>query len=376
VRTDVFVIANKESGGLGCKRRRHNNGGFSSKSHKEIFPPLSVQHSDPDSCNDDVVLADPLDFSQVSGSTSEADFQSLTLLTKDVVERYLLEEKKLRLDLKSIYQDDHMWKLKTLDVNDIRVVKVHCAECGKDFGSSTGDHSKSTVHNFFMNFNLMSTIYIRNWCWRKEIRFEDHTQSQAGKGKTVVLTPVDHKRLVLEGIEILDALNEDIGGEKKTFDVIGDLNSEEVRSFWLRVKCNFCGNYFMLCPPEKNLEVNLKNHVNSLKHSKISDDHLLKAGSSALLSGRRGRLAKSTSTTKSSQQSLYTWFSNASKRGEFAPSSSIQKISLSSLCWEYWKSICCYGGKPYNVHGMLNDPHHGAHWVPEPHTKADVTLVG
>jgi hypothetical protein len=35
----------------------------------------------------------------------------------------------------------------------------------------------------------------------------------------------------LEGIEILDALNEDIGREKKTFDVIRDLNSEEVQSF-------------------------------------------------------------------------------------------------------------------------------------------------
>jgi hypothetical protein len=133
----------------------------------------------------------------------------------------------------------------------------------------------------------------------------------------VVLTPTDHKRLVLEGIEILDALNEDIGGEKKTFDVIGDLNSEEVRSFWFRVKCNFCGDYFMLCPPKKNLEVNLRNHVNDLKHPKILDDHLLKAGSSALLNGRQGRPVKSASTTESSEQSLHTWFSNASKRGVF-----------------------------------------------------------
>jgi hypothetical protein len=67
-----------------------------------------------------------------------------------------------------------------------------------------------------MNFKkslLMSIVHIRNWCWRKGIRFEDHPQSQAGKGKTVVLTLADHKRLVLEGIEILDALNENIGGE-------------------------------------------------------------------------------------------------------------------------------------------------------------------
>jgi hypothetical protein len=127
-----------------------------------------------------------------------------------------------------------MWKLKTLDVNDIGVVKVHCAECGKDFGSSTGDHSKLAIHNLFMNFkksHLMSVVHIRNWCWRKGIRFEDHLQSQGGKDKTVVLTSVDHKCLVLERIEILNALNEDIGEEKKTFDVIRDLNSEEVRSF-------------------------------------------------------------------------------------------------------------------------------------------------
>jgi hypothetical protein len=55
VRIDVFIITNEESGGLGCKRRQHDNGGFSSESHEEIFPPLSVQPSDPDSCNDDIV---------------------------------------------------------------------------------------------------------------------------------------------------------------------------------------------------------------------------------------------------------------------------------------------------------------------------------
>jgi hypothetical protein len=42
----------------------------------------------------------------------------------------------------------------------------------------------------------------------------------------------------------------------------------------------------MLYPPKKNLEVNLRNHANGLKHSKILDDHLLKTESSALLSGR------------------------------------------------------------------------------------------
>jgi hypothetical protein len=51
-----------------------------------------MQPLDPNSCNNDVVLADPLDSNRVSGSTSEADFQPL-LLTKDVVERYFLAKK-------------------------------------------------------------------------------------------------------------------------------------------------------------------------------------------------------------------------------------------------------------------------------------------
>ena len=89
VQIDVFIIANKESGGLGCKCIWHNNGGFSSESYKEIFSLLLVQPWDPDNCYDDVVLADPLDSNWASGSMSEVDFQSL-LLTKDVVERYVL----------------------------------------------------------------------------------------------------------------------------------------------------------------------------------------------------------------------------------------------------------------------------------------------
>ena len=90
----------------------------------------------------------------------------------------------------------------------------------------------------------------------------------------------------MEGTKIVDALNFDIGGGKKTFDVFGDLNFDEIRSFWFRVKCNFSANFFMLCPPKKNLEVNLKNHINGLKHSKAIDEHLNKGGGSAILSGR------------------------------------------------------------------------------------------
>ena len=63
VRADVYVIANEGIGGLGSKRRQYENGGFSSKSHKKIFPLLSIQHFDPNNCNDDIVMATVVDSS-------------------------------------------------------------------------------------------------------------------------------------------------------------------------------------------------------------------------------------------------------------------------------------------------------------------------
>ena len=52
------------------------------------------------------------------------------------------------------------------------------------------------------------------------------------------------------------------------------------------MKCNFCVDFFMLCPPKKNLEVNLRYHINGLKYSKAVDEHFNKGGGLAILSER------------------------------------------------------------------------------------------
>ena len=92
----------------------------------------------------------------------------------------------------------------------------------------------------------------------------------------------------MEGTETVDALNVDIGRENKTFDVIGDVNSNERRSFWFKMKYNLCVDFLMFCPPKKNQEVDLRNHINDLKHLKAANEHLNKDGGSTLLSGRQG----------------------------------------------------------------------------------------
>ena len=164
VQADVYVIVNEGSDGLGSKRRRYENGGFPSESQEEIFTSSSIHHSNPNNCSDNIVIATSVDSSRVSGSTTKSDFQS-QILTEYVLDRYLIAEKKLCQELKNICQDDHEWKFKTVDVNGVGLVKVYYARCGKDFGSSSGDHSKSGVHNLFMDFkksHLMSTMHIRN----------------------------------------------------------------------------------------------------------------------------------------------------------------------------------------------------------------------
>jgi hypothetical protein len=57
--------------------------------------------------------------------------------------------------------------------------------------------------------------------------------------------------VVQEEIKIINILNCEILGEKKPFVVIGDLGSKDLKTFWFKVKCTYCGEYYQLCPPVK-----------------------------------------------------------------------------------------------------------------------------
>ena len=64
----------------------------------------------------------------------------------------------------------------------------------------------------------------------KERESSDHPQSQAFKGRSIVLTGFDPQALVAEGIQILRAVNETSTNEAKPFVVVGDPKLKEVRS--------------------------------------------------------------------------------------------------------------------------------------------------
>ena len=100
---------------------------------------------------DDSLLVDS---SRISGDgdCTEANDLKSTLFLKEVLNKYMKATSKLKKELALIDLEDHKWKLKSWDLNGILVVKVYCGECDKDFGGTSGDHSKNTIHNLFTNF--------------------------------------------------------------------------------------------------------------------------------------------------------------------------------------------------------------------------------
>ncbi len=94
----------------------------------------------------------------------------------------------------------------------------------------------------------------------------------------VVLTNEDHKRVVIEGIGIIESVNAPFVADEQPFVLVGDPKSLDMKSFWYKVRCTICNDFFQQCPPKKNLERNLKNHMEETKHAKVIEDVLSKKG--------------------------------------------------------------------------------------------------
>jgi hypothetical protein len=92
---------------------------------------------------------------------------------------------------------------------------------------------------------------------------------------------------------------------KKPFYIVGDLDSNgfKYHSYWFKVHCRFCGDFFQLCLLKKKLLVNLQNDLQGLKHSKVIADSLeaSKSTSTPLSIGCHGRLEKSNSSMHNQQ---------------------------------------------------------------------------
>jgi hypothetical protein len=139
------------------------------------------------------------------------------------------------------------------------------------------------------------------------VDFSTHLQFVVPKGKTILLTNEDYKRAIIEGIRIIDFVNAPFAVNEQPFVLVGDLESLELKSFWYKVRCTFCNDFFQLCPPKKNMERNLNNHMEGTKHAKVVEDVLSNKGyaTSTLLIGQKGKPSTSSKGVSRNQRNLY-----------------------------------------------------------------------
>jgi len=82
--------------------------------------------------------------------------------------------------------------------------------------------------------------------------------------------------------------------------------------------CSYCRDCFHLCPPKRNLEANLKNHLGGACHAEaVEKDLAAKGARITLMTGKRGRPSKSSGTSSASnQKSIHDWFQHTANREE------------------------------------------------------------
>ena len=313
--------------------------------------------------------------------TNEDDMLQSKLIATDVMDNYKRAAVKLKKDLTAMDFSDHIWKLKSYDLNGSAVVRIHCEHCNKDVGGTSSDHSRSSIQNLFANFkksHLHSALHIRHWCKSHNILYSDHPRKEGNPSKPLLLTSTDHKRLVEEGVSILQSVNDSISSDDPPFVLIGDVGSEQLKCAWYKVRCKLDGETMLLCPAKQNLRINL-DHVNGLTHTKCVQDLAAAANStsrkSGICTGKRGRPSTRSTSNIGKQPDLHTWFSRSSSRDSRAGDDSALGMKsnsiLSLLCWGYWNKITKYAGKVYQIDALLNDPKSGALWSAEPNTSAE-----
>ena len=220
----------------------------------------------------------------------------------------------------------------------------------------------------------MSTIHIKNYCTAKGVNFDDHPQSKARNGKSIIITPKEHKQLIVEGVQIMEEVNASLPQSHKKFKVLENIAAEDTRCYWFKVKCTYCRELFILCPPRKTLKVNLRNHLSGFKHQKAVET--AEQVPTPARMGRLGRPSRSNNMSlNSNQYDLHLWFKSNSSTGVAGMFEISNHTSVASLvCYGFRGPSMQYGGNQYLVSALLDDSHCGILWYPEPHVNAEIDV--
>lgn len=177
----------------------------------------------------------------------------------------------------------------------------------------------------------------------------------------IILTVAYHRRLVEEGIKIMDGVNGIIDSDPKPFHWIGfDPSATEVKSFWYKVQCRFCHDQFPMCLPKKNLESNLLGHLASAKHM-----HALKRRRSQGRGGQLWFITRNVGGLPGALEVTHFQTKGCCTLGSGWGLILMKEVSISwdkctmhaYVCWRFRGPNYMYVGLLYNVLGLLNHVH-------------------
>jgi hypothetical protein len=77
---------------------------------------------------------------------------------------------------------------------------------------------------------------------------------------------------VCKGLNILCTVGNSMSADGGPFVLVDDSKIEQLKLFWYKTHYKICRDLFQLCPPKKNLQDNLDNHLQGLKHCKIMEE--------------------------------------------------------------------------------------------------------
>jgi len=68
----------------------------------------------------------------------------------------------------------------------------------------------------------------------------------------VLFTNEDYKKVIIEGIGIIESINAPFVANEQPFVLVGDPKSLNLKLFWYKVKSTFCNDFSQQCLPKKN----------------------------------------------------------------------------------------------------------------------------
>ncbi|CAM6098353.1 unnamed protein product [Calypogeia fissa] len=137
-----------------------------------------------------------------------ASFESVRM-TEAVQKQWEKGFKKIESWAKDQGLGDNSWKLRTWDQGTVPCAQIFCNECMAPSGKATNCQDSKAIDNAWSNF-------------RKHLKNEKHSDNYAklrglptgvARVKTVVVKEtIDHAKLIVVGVEIVQKLNDESGG--------------------------------------------------------------------------------------------------------------------------------------------------------------------